>query len=354
MSQKRVFAILILICWGVVLSGLIIFFSKKRTEKTCMLNYIERSDGSAHLYIPVTLNDSISHPVLFHTGASHNFIDSVLAQEIGFSTTAKDLIRKARLLPESADSMALDAVRISIGNFKRRGVFFLNGYNGSFYVNSRRMQDVGAIIGMDFIKHYNWLFNFADSTVTISKDVIPVSAVPDDQILTLDYYLNNSACMDITMNGVTLNNVVFDTGYEVTHIELYNKSTSVDLIFSKSDFEVLSSNMKANTFTIYSDGRGVSFHDTIQINDFKMQGLLALVNNDNAHTRILPNFFRRFRMMYFDSTNKQVQLYASPSDSVRNHRRDLQNVIRTQIQISKENMGDDLNEVLATLFDLLD
>jgi len=93
MRKKTLLIILIIVVWGLALAGAIFLFTKKPTEKICTIKYIERSDAS-YLFIPATINDSVYHPVLFHTGASINYIDSVLAQKVGFNTLAMDLVKK--------------------------------------------------------------------------------------------------------------------------------------------------------------------------------------------------------------------------------------------------------------------
>ena len=58
-------------------------------------------------------------------------------------------------------------------------------------------------------------------------------------------------------------------------------------------------------------------------------------------------------MMYIDSSNKKIQLFVSPSDSLRSHRKDLQNFMRALVPLLKENDGESI-EIPQDLFDLLD
>jgi len=327
MRNKRNLYILILICWGIALAGAIFFFTKEPTVETYVLNYIESSDESNFIYIPVTFKDSIYQPFVFNTCSSHNFIDSAFAQKIGFNIKINDFFAKFRHTPKSQDSIASDFFWMSIENLKTAGVFILNGYKGKYYADSVYMQNVGgAVMGMEFIKDYNWLFNFADTTVTISNGQITIPALPDDQILSLNYYTHGGlTCVDLHFGDDTIRNVEFNTGLMKT-VNFGSKKKYCDIIFSTSDLETLDSTPRnIHKLEFYSNGNRTILIESLQINKIEMQGLLAYENPEYVQTTITSCFIRRFRMMYFDSTNKQIQLYVSPADSTRHHRRDLQN-----------------------------
>jgi len=90
--------------------------------------------------------------------------------------------------------------------------------------------------------------------------------------------------------------------------------------------------------------------DSMQINDFTMQGLLFSEKTDYINSYITASFIRRFRMMYFDSTNKKIQLYVSPADSARNYRRDLQNFCRTLLPLLTEFENEVPTELIYSLW----
>ena len=362
MRKKTLLIILIIVVWGLALAGAIFLFTKKPTEKICTIKYIERSDAS-YLFIPATINDSVYHPVLFHTGASINYIDSVLAQKVGFNTLAMDLVKKMKSLPQISDSIALDAKMVSIGDFSKRVAFQLNGYKGFYHINAEYMRNAGVIMGMDFIKDYNWLFNFADTTVTISKGQIPIPALPDDQILSLNYHTKRGfASVDLLIGDDTIRNVAFNTGL-IYPTDIVGKKKYCDIVFSTADCEAIenkpniinndtikSKPRNTTKLVIHNNGIRTIFIDSIQVNQLEIQGLLAYENPDFVQTNMTSTFISRFRMMYFDSTNRQIQLYVSPSDSTRHHRRDLQEFIYA---ITKHFEEDGSLSFPGTILDLL-
>lgn len=247
--------------------------------------------------------------------------------------------------------------KISIGSLKAKGEFVLNGYNGIVSDNIELMQMVGAMMGMEIIGRFNWLINFNDNTAIISTGTINIPTLPDDQILTIEYYPESKvAFCDLTMFGRTYRNVLFDTGY-IAIFDMWEKRKYIDIILSKSDFDTLAG-VPAEKNSLMKDsiegdkisvvgiensdwGRALVI-DSMQINDYMMQGMLVLDKKESVfQTIITVHFIRRFRMMYIDSENKKIQLYVSPSDSTRHHRRDLQDYSRSTLQHIKNNETND-------------
>jgi len=197
---------------------------------------------------------------------------------------------------------------------------------------------------MNIIQQFNWLFDFADNTATFSKGKIKIPALPDDKILTLDFYTtpNLNTNMNITLNGQSFQNVSFDTGFE-TFYYFFGKQQSIDIIFTEPDFTAYRG-IPGFTLGIDTDTGTVAFIDSIQINDFTMHSVVATLSPKVVtNTIITANFIRRFRMMYFDSMNKRIQLYVSPSDSVRHQRKDIDRIIREFLpRVQKLSNGDTL------------
>jgi len=346
--------VLFIIFCGILVSWVILHNCKKPV-KTNTVKLQESSYFSDCLYIPVTINERI-YPFVFDTGSSVNVIDSGFAQKIGFSPDGdffKSLKRFSNQIRQ--DTISYSNQKISIGNFQFNEVFFLNGYKGLVVDDIEYMKKYKAIMGMETIGQLNWLFNFSDNTVTFSKDIITIPTLPDEQILTLDFYTKNGiTCMNLTMDGILIRNVGFDTGYDNTNVQFGNKFESFDIVFSKSDMETLTSNNKMSNALIFpaviENFGNAYFLDSMKINDYKMQGIFAFVNNDYDQTLITVNFVRRFRMMYFDSLNKKIHLYVSPSDSVRSQKKELQIYRRRLIQLKKESNGNAF-EIPSSLID---
>ena len=293
------------------------------------------------LYIPVTINDSI-YPFLFDAGSSINIIDSGLNEKIGLTKEAIiNLEMKEVFGTVRNDSAAYAYKTCAIGNLNVTTPFFLNGYEGLFFKSSFNEDMKESLVGLSLMLNFNWLFNFANSTVTASytnvKILIP--DLPDDKILTLDFYTESDLTLiDVTMDGMTFKDVLFDTGCE--HNALFaEKSKSMDILFSKSDFEeLIRNNPELPSLGIQpKTGETLFIIDSLQINDCTMQGILAQECKDDVQTIFTAQFVRRFRMMHYDSANRKIQLYVSPSDSARHHRRDLQNLLRAMLQYRPSN-----------------
>jgi len=344
---KLIAGVIVIFFWVVLL------YLKVKPAKTYTVNLMENPEGSGHICIPVTMNDSV-HPFVFDTGASFNVIDSGLSRKIGLSADGTHFFEKIKRFTETvrSDSVAFTESKFSVGSLKTTGIFLLNGYKGLLLDDIELMQRTGAIMGMETIRNFNWLFNFADNTVTISKGKIKIPALQDDRILTLDFYDEGITCMNITIDGITIQNVSFDTGHGGA-VMLFEKKKNVDIFFSKRDSDTLLANNKHPVLGLSSGSVGETFIiDTMQINDFTMQGLFAFMPNDYDKAYITANFIRRFRIMYFDSTNKKIHLHVSPSDSTRHHRRDLQNFSRALLKHFEENPGKSSEGIPQEIVDL--
>ena len=348
---KRVMFLLLLVSCGIC--GMVLFFNYIKKGKINSLSLEE--NGSERIYIPVTINNRVSS-FLFDTGSSHNLIDFGLAQEMElsdngtFSKNISGFSKKIRY-----DSVAYAFNEISIGNLNTKDTLLLNQYKGLFLDSIGLKNGIGATLGMKTIKNFNWLFNFEENTVTVSKRKITPPTISDDQILTLDFFYSKagSTYMNLSIGGVTLQNVVFDTGYgEIPFQFAGGREKKIDLAFSNADCELFLSNHKQTYIAIPSnnlEGARAIILDSMLINDFTMQGILALERNDYDQTYITANFVRRFRMMYFDSTNRKIELYVSPSDSMRHHRRDIQMFIRALSQHGDDGGG---TEIPSSIIDL--
>jgi len=300
--------------------------------KIYTVNLLDNSDYPNFIHIPVTINDSI-YRFMFDTGTSYNVVNSVLAQKIGLSVDSAYSAEISNIYgPVRKDSIAFAKKKYSIGELSINGLLALNGYKGLYFNDIEFLQRIGAIMGMETIHQFNWLFNFADNTVTISKDKIEIPVLQDDKILTFDYYSEPDmiAHIAIKIDGQNFQNILFDTGFDAS-IFFSRKKQNVDIIFSESDFAAYTNKAIPAIGMDTNNGKAVLI-DSIQINNFTMHSLVAAKKPEiGAKTIITANFVRRFRMMYFDSMNKKIQLYVSTSDSARYERKDIQDLIRTTL-----------------------
>ena len=343
LCHVRVFSILAYIVLGVLISCLL-FHSCKKPVK---IDTVELAESSIPLskdfiFIPVSINDSV-YRFLFDTGSNSSAIDSVYAKKIGLYADGTSLAKISNMYRTVEDSVSFARKNISIGQIRTTGIFFLDQYKGLAIENNP-----GAIMGMDIGRQYNWLFNFDDNTATLSKNRITIPILPDDQIFTLNFYYNDefgNTQMNLTMDDVIIQNVVFDTGYSDSW-DVWDKEKKIDIVFSESDFEIVRSSLVKNLrcynsmdFSAMGLGRSLII-DSLKIDDLIIPGIFAIERKEKARSAITIHFVRRFRMMYYDSMNKKIELYVSHADSVRYQRIDLQNFVRTIIQHYNENRGD--------------
>lgn len=302
----------------------------------------------SHIYIPVKINDTIL-PFIFDTGATCSIISRELALKTGLSAEWTSFWKISRFSEKVRyDTIAFTNKEISIGMLKTNAIFAIEGYKGYLIDDNDYKQLNFTIIGMDIIDRFYWLFNFEDNTLTISNKGITIHKLQDDQILTLSYHSDSkSTSMDINIDGELLQNVEFDTGFSVP-FEALKKTKNIDIVFSKSDFEALTSkNYDLKAIYMPTNFGRAFIIDSMQLNDITMQGILAFEHNDFSQTFISVDFIRRFRMMYIDSKNKKIHLYISPSDTTRHNRRDLQ-IFRRAVQ----NYDEDTSDLPSSITDL--
>jgi len=316
---------------------IVVLFSCKKTTQTYKFNLTNNPNFPSYLFVPVTINNN-PYSFLFDTGTELTLIDS-FASKTGLNTDKKTFITlQTANSTKISDSVGCAKLNYSIDNFHSKGIFYVLGREQAKIINKVGAE---AILGMDKIKQFNWLFNFADSMITFSKDKIELPALPDDKILTLDFYTKpgGGTNMNITLDGQCFQDILFDTGFE-TFFSFFGKEQSIDIIFNEPDFTAYRIKQGA-VIGMDTDTGLVSLIDSIQINDFKMHSIVATKNPKVVtNTIITANFVRRFRMMYFDSKNRKIQLYVSPSDSARYERKDIQEFIKTYLPRIQENNGD--------------
>jgi len=335
-----------------ILVSCVILPSCDTLVKTYTVNFEKEPHLSDFIFIPVTINDSVFQFV-FDTGASHNLIDSVLAQKMGLNTDSTVFCKITRHASFMYDTISFAHQNISIGNLKTNGIFAVKEFKGLSLEDIQLKHGIEAVLGMEIIGQFNWLFNFSDKTVTVSEDKIKTPTFLDDQILTFAWNGKSGiTCVDLTLDDITIQNVIFDTGYGVCPIQFFDRNEKIDIVFSKTDIEAF--NIKRNkqnvSVTIPIEEGKVIIFDSLKINNFTMKGIFALEQKDYYQTIITASFIRRFRSMYFDSQNKKIHLFASLSDSTRNQKKELQFFCRAINKIAKESRNDSLM-IPASLID---
>jgi len=303
-------------------------------------------------YVPVSINGN-TYKFLFDTGASRTVIDSALAEKIGLTVFEKKYIKTTFTEGVAVfDSVGYTSINYAIGNIHSKQTVLLFGQEKSEKISS---VDFDATLGMDIIKQFNWLFDFSKGRAIISKSKIDFQTLPDDKILTFDFYYTNSSDntrMNLSIDGQLFHNALFDTGYR-KYFLLSEKSKGIDIKFSEQGLATYSNKPMPAFWINTTDERKAIFIDSMIINGYTMHSMLALDSKDDRYSMIITaNFIHRFRMMYIDSKNKKIQLYVSPSDSARHHRRDLQNFSRALKRHSEENQGKTGDGIPQEIIDL--
>ncbi|NDV45733.1 hypothetical protein D0T49_01540 [Paludibacter sp. 221] len=317
---------------------LVIFFSM-HSKEVYKVNLIENKYALSphqedYIYLPVTIADSM-FVFLFDTGTGMNFID--IENVDGMLTDSVYVSKQKMYLARSVfeDSVAISKIDYSIGNLKLNNFMLLDGYKR--YMHPKRY--AAGILGGDVINQYNWLFYFDNDFVKISRRTLKINKLKNDRILSLNFkLLDLKTYVDLNVGGISIDNVMFDAGYKY-YIDtalpgsLTEKLSGVDIILSDSVFTNLTNNLTSSGYVVHFNEtyKGIIL-DSIQINDFTMHSVFAATIPDNenyaSRTYITSNFVRRFRMMYYDSENKKIDLYVSPADSLVYNRKNIQELLQ--------------------------
>jgi hypothetical protein len=182
------------------------------------------------------------------------------------------------------------------------------------------------IMGMNSIKQFFWHFNFADKTVTISKNQLPVPKKSQGLYYTI---FNEKSAANIFLR---INDSVFwmilDTGYTLNHFEYDEDSTKnivadTNMILSYMTKDEDNINTFANRLNrsaatkYYGDNYYYIHFDSIRIhqilNEDKSVAIYIMPNLPDFYDKKLfltLNFFKQFEQMYID-TKEQI-IYLKP------------------------------------------
>lgn len=295
-----------------IISILLLFSCSK--EKV-VFNY--KQDKNGHFCIPVEINGK-EKLFLFDTGCQGTIINYPVMKECGILLEDSTL-QKIHTPYDSTTNMTYYAnILLNIGGIPFKSTVSADRYN-RVILKKFLYDDFDGVLGIEDIQKFNWLFNFKDKTVTLSKSSIPLPLSSDDQVLNLNF---NKEKKDITYVDIGFNDTVehvflFDTGYSnpfhITYEENSQSKMNGDFVLTPAFKEYINKYLP-NCISLADN---ILLIDSLKINNYQLSHLSSLrddkiILTDNVITN---NFLRRFRLMYYDSTNKKISLYASPQDA---------------------------------------
>lgn len=206
----------------------IILFIYIFTLSACTFETVQvKFQNRGGIYIPVELNGKL-HPFLFDTGSAVTLFSDELVRELGnrVSVQKKDSIKCLVIAKKDHQSIkysVYDSTVLKIGDISVNCAFVSN-----------KNQD-SNVLGMDIISRLNWLFDFQDTTVLLSRDTICFESQGLSD-LSFEYLSNKGAMVvPVSLNDSISKYLILDTGWgfdpisDTTYISLYSSDLVIEL-----------------------------------------------------------------------------------------------------------------------------
>ena len=157
-----------------------------------------------------------------------------------------------------------------------------------------------GLIGMNFIKHANWLIDFKDSTIhCLSKDSI--ICIPENNVLILKYKNRYHPKIDLVIDNHKFKNLLFDTGL------------GGDLLLRKSDLSQIKKNEALTKEISYSSlyksdstKQTTYMFEKLNVNDFIFTDIEV---TEYIKPMVGVSFVKRFNYLFIDTKNQVFYLY---------------------------------------------
>ena len=285
------------------------------TQKKVEFAY--KQDKNGYFYIPIEINGK-EKLFLFDTGCQYTIINYPIMEECGIQLEDSAMITIHTAYSSIKDMTYYSNICLNIDKMPFNSTVLVDRYN-RVILNDSLYDEFDGILGIEDIQKFNWLFNFEKKTTTLSKDPIKLPLVSDDQVLNLEFNnkMKNITYVDVILNEDSVKHTfLFDTGYSNLFYAMNKKGKRNDL---NGDFSLIPSFKEYLNKSIpncISTSNNTLLIDTINLNNFQLSHLSSLrfENINMTENVITNNFLRRFRLMYYDSTNKRISLYVSPKD----------------------------------------
>ena len=285
------------------------------TQKKVEFAY--KQDKNGRLCIPVEINGK-EKLFLFDTGCQGTLINYSVMKECGIQLE-DSAFQTIHTPSDSTEGIThYSNIHLSIGGISFNSTVAADRYNREMFKNSY-YDDFDGVLGVEDIQKFNWLFNFENKIVTLSRNPIKLPLLLDDQVLNFDFSKEKKSItyVDVNLNDSVKPVFLFDTGYSISFSitdEENNKSNM------NGDFALVPSlkeYLNKSTPNCILMGDNMLLIDSLEMNNYKLSHLSSKRSDNSILTEnvITNNFLRRFRLMYYDSTNKRISLYVSPKDT---------------------------------------
>lgn len=260
------------------------------------------------LAIPVQIEDS-TYYFLWDTGSESSSIDSLVGDRLGIhfqdTTLFHTYITSKR---EVEDNFVYKKVNLKIGDFAIDSWLLLEGDR---FVALR--DPLKGIIGQNIISRYYWLFDFQDSTVTLSKEPIPI--VSDREAMHFSFRLHRDTTgipvVGLQLDTLPVEDFYLDTGMPGS-FAFQQKIFSYPVFYLTEDLArrlPLPINHRIELGNEQDATNAVLFKDSLIINQFSFSDLSMLDHQIYPKGNIITvNFIYQFNQMYYDPFVKEITL----------------------------------------------
>lgn len=178
----------------------------KRTDYVDVIPFELRKDL---IVADATLNDeSVARSFIFDTGAFDGKVEKSLAEELGFEVVTSKTNSTASGISRSIDVIRIDSMRL--GNTWAYDI----GAGSLSYGATSASPCISphGIIGANLIKLAHWKIDYEEQLLHFSDSPFEVDA--GGQSISFDRpALSGTPSIDLTVEGVTIKDVLFDVGY---------------------------------------------------------------------------------------------------------------------------------------------
>lgn len=286
---------------------------------SCIQTKVEltyKQNKSNHLCIPIEINGK-EKMFLFDTGCQNTIMNYSVMKECGIQLEDSTLQTIHTTYASTTGMTYYSNTRLSIGGIPFNSTVAADRHN-RVMVRDFHYDDFDGVLGIKDIQKFNWLFNFKEKTVTVSTNAIKLPLLSDDQLLNLDFSKEKKdiTYVDVSFNDSTKHTFLFDTGYtilfNITDKKLGTSAMNGDFALTPSLKEYLNKHIP-NCISITDN---ILLIDSLKINNYQLSHLSSRRFDESILTEnvITNKFLQRFRLMYYDSTNKRISLYVSPED----------------------------------------
>lgn len=283
------------------------------------------------IYIPVNIDGKL-HPFLFDTGSAVTLFSDELVRELGnrVSVQKKDSIKCLVIAKKDHRSIkysVYDSTVLKIGDIS---------VNCAFASNKNQASNV---LGMDIISRLNWLFNFQDTTMLLSRDTI---CFQSNGLSDLSFeYLSNKGAMvvPVSLNDSISKYLILDTGWgfdpilDTTNISFYSSDFVIELSVGDPNRVVdeLGNIGGLNYWGSFRNNNQIMIFPALKIGNLSLEYVTSLFKQNPYFDRqeqaglqgLLSYGFvaNRFSFLQISPKQRKVSLYSSGKEHVSYTRR---------------------------------